>query len=406
MSFASPWKGRRFRQIATCGIQLSLLGGTYEKNMMARLFIGLAIFLNVATVTASPPSNGQALDQGLEQSLEQLLTPYIAAKRFSGTLSYRCGGSPARTKSFGLCDRERQIACGPTTKYRIGSVSKNFTAAAILRLAEAGQLSLSDTVAKWVPEYDPRNLQLNGHSVTIHHLLSHTGGLPSYEVTQHLKDNVWRRAVSPLEMVEVLQSQPLAFEPGTKFEYSNFGYNLLGLIVARASKNEFETEMSHVFQAAGLRNTGITLAQQAGLAKGYAFYVPNQIWYSLYDSDVFKDRDLYIFNGAGSLHSTTGDLLHWVDSLKNHSVLTSESFALMLKPNLQGYGYGWSHTQIGRTAVNWHNGILSPLGFYSEVGFRSDQDFSFALLTNVDVLSISKEAIQDVRDFLAAECRL
>jgi len=340
-------------------------------------------------------------------SLEDLLAPYLTDNRFSGTLSFKCNGAQPQTVSVGHCNREKGELCRKDIKYRIGSLSKNFTATAVLRLYEKGKLNLEDKLSAWIPEYDAKNLTLNGKDVTIHNLLSHTSGLPSYEKTQHAKENIWKRAISASEMIEQVDSQTLAFEPGSSYEYSNLGYRLLTLIIERASAQKFEDYLQETLGLGLLTQTGVVLPNQEGLARGYFFYEPEKTWFSLYDlDDYFKDRDLLTFNGSGSLYSTTDELIQWIDALRTYKILRKETFALMLKENLEEYGYGWTYKKLGSTRLAWHNGALSPLGFYSESGFIPDGDFAYALFANVDMTSISQDALKIIESYLVDQCSL
>ncbi len=340
-----------------------------------------------------------------EDSLRQKLSSFVEDGSFSGVLSFKCDDGKLETYAFGECDRENKTLCTAETKFRIGSVSKNFTAAAILSLTESENLKLEDSVSKWIPEYNPENLILNEVPVTIHHLLSHTSGLPLYEGTQHLKDNIWRRPITVLEMIEAVHAQPLKTVPGVHYEYSNLGFRLLSLIVERASQNNFSAQLNLLLQKASMENTGAALPNQEGLAKGYFIY--NDKWFSLYDSgDFFADRDLITFTGSGSLYSSVSDLIKWMDALREGKILSKESFSLMLKPNLENYGYAWTQMYMGDTLLAWHNGALSPLGFYSEAGFDANKKFAYSLLLNVNMTSVKKEALKTVHDYMAQQCSL
>lgn len=340
-----------------------------------------------------------------EDSLRQQLATFVEDGSFSGVLSFKCDDGKLETYVFGECDRENRTFCTSETKFRIGSVSKNFTATAILSLAESENLQLEDSVSKWLPEYKQENLSLNEVPVTIHHLLSHTAGLPQYESTQHFKDNMWRRPITALEMIEAVDSQPLKTEPGMQYEYSNLGYRLLGLIVERASQNNFSVKLNFMLQQASMANTGAALTNQEGLAKGY-FYNKDK-WLSLYDSgSYFADRDLITMTGSGSLYSTASDLIKWADALREGKIISKERLDLMLKPNLENYGYGLSQMYLGDRLLAWHNGALSPLGFYSETGFDANKNFAYSLLLNVNMSSVKKEALKTVRNYMVQQCSL
>lgn len=364
---------------------------------------GLISSLLIAVTTSTFASGGETMSK----TLDDLLAPYVEDKKFSGVLTFQCKSGNVQSHSFGLCDREKQIPCALQTKFRIGSISKNFTAAAILKLSELHKLKLDDLVSKWIPEYGAENLILHNQPVTIHHLLSHTSGVPVYETTMHAKENLWKKQVTTLEMIKEVGTLGLRFEPGQQFEYSNFGYNLLTLIIERASGQSFEIFLQELLFIAKLQSTGITLPDQSGLAKGYVFDSQISEWFSFYDfQDIFIDQNLVTFNGAGSMYSTAADLINWVDALRAEQIVSQESLDLMVKPNLNNFGYGWVRRPYGTTQIMWHNGALSPVGVYAELGFDVMSSFAYALLTNIDISSHDPQVLMLLERFIVERCDL
>lgn len=340
------------------------------------------------------------------ETLKVILNDYVESGEFSGVVAYKCNGIQ-ETVSFGYCDREKKTPCVADTKFRIASVSKNFTAAIVMRLSEAGLLSLQDDVSKWIPEYTAERLTLNNKTVKIQHLLSHTSGLPAYETTDHALQNLWKAPVSATTMVDVVKSSPLLSEPGLQFAYSNLGYNLLALISERASGKKFDSLISEISALAHLKNTGTYLPHQEGLAKGYYVFPSTSVFDSLYNyDDFFKDKDLVSFMGAGSLYSTAEDLILWMDAVQNHKFLNSESVALMTTPDKNNFGYGWTVMPFNTTTVTWHNGALTPLGVFSEIGYSKEKQFSYALLSNIDINNQNREALKKIFNFLISKCSL
>ena len=181
--------------------------------------------------------------------------------------------------AFGKSNRETGLANTALTKFRIGSMSKSFTSAAILKLAEDGILSIDDLASKWLPDYPPAHLEKDGQAVTLRHLMSHESGIPNWEETQFFKDHVFVKLVCLSEIMASVSSLPLDTKPGTVYAYSNTGYNLLALIVERASGMPFEAYLKRfIFPSAHLENSGINLPNQDGLAKGYFKDPDNASW--------------------------------------------------------------------------------------------------------------------------------
>ncbi len=171
-------------------------------------------------------------------------------------------------KSYGLADAESHTPIGPTTKFRIGSITKQFTAAAILKLVDEGKLSLEDKLARFIPDY-PR-----GQEVSIHHLLSHTSGIPNFTSKWSFIFNV-TQAVEPEEQIASFKRDPYDFDPGARWAYSNSGYFLLGYIVQKVSQRTYEEYLRKTFfEPLGMPDTGVHRAGAAlkNEALGYAFH--------------------------------------------------------------------------------------------------------------------------------------
>ena len=202
-------------------------------------------------------------------------------------------------KAYGLADVKGKMANTPNTTFRIGSVSKQFTAAAILRLQERGELSVEDSLAKYYPEWP------NGGNITLHHLLTHTSGMYSYTSHPLFAFQVSKPA-NIASLIPAIQKEKVNFAPGEKWAYCNSGYFLLGLIIEKVSRKSYgrflETEF---FIPLGMKNTGVHVAgkepegEALGYAKGILGYRLSNNW------------DMSWAGGAGALYSTTADLHRW-----------------------------------------------------------------------------------------------
>ena len=207
-----------------------------------------------------------------QKNYPKLLDAYVQAefkvKEFNGTVLVMQKGKAMYEKSFGLADREWNVANTNETKYRIGSVTKQFTAACILQLAEQGKLNLDDKLSKYIPDYP------KGDSITTHMLLNHTSGIKNYTDLPEF----WPKAILPLStdsMIALFKNKPLDFSPGTNWNYSNSGYFLLGVIVEKVSGKKLN-------YAIGARRPGDVIAIYANnnLAKTELKWTPE---YSLDD---------------------------------------------------------------------------------------------------------------------------
>ncbi len=207
---------------------------------------------------------------GAQKNYPQLVDNYMQAelkvKEYNGAVLIVKKGKPIYQKAFGLADREWNILNTVNTKFRIGSITKQFTAACILQLAERGKLNLDDKLSKYIKDYP------KGDSVTIHMLLNHTSGIKNYTDIGAF----WPKAILPLSldsMMAIFKNEPYDFSPGTQWNYSNSGYFLLGVIVEKVSGKMFSDYLlENVIQKAGLNNTSMdhldSILQMR--AKGYS----------------------------------------------------------------------------------------------------------------------------------------
>lgn len=266
-------------------------------------------------------------------------------------------------KGFGFASLEHHVPIKPETKFRIGSITKQFTASAILKLQEDGLLSVNDPLSKFIPDF-PR-----GGEVTIHHLLTHISGIHSYTSKPDLLKTVTAE-VKPAEHIESFKNDEFDFEPGEKWLYNNSGYFLLGYIVKEVSGESFADYLKNTFfEPLGMKDTGIhhwslILEHEA---TGYA-----------YENSKFKkalDWDMSRAGGAGALYSTVEDMHRWNEAVFNGKVLSGSSLKAAFTPvtlndgsvaNAMGgkYGYGWMFSEIRGIDEIAHGGGLHGFSTY------------------------------------------
>jgi CubicO group peptidase (beta-lactamase class C family) len=276
-------------------------------------------------------------------------------------------------KAYGLANLEQHIPATPATNYRLASVTKQFTAAAILLLAEDGKLSLSDPIRKWFP-----TLPAAVDSVTITHLLSHTSGIVDYEDVMPEGTTV---QVHDADVLRLLESQDTTyFKAGSSYRYSNSGYSLLSLIVQRASGKTFATFLhDRIFQPLGMKNS---VAFEDGISR-----VANRAYgYTLRDGKwTQKDQSTTsAVLGDGGIYSSIDDLMKWDAALYDSRLLSDESRRLAFTPHAQTkepgvqYGFGW---MISGDAI-WHSGETS--GFRNVIVRYPKSRLTVVILTNRD----------------------
>jgi len=276
-------------------------------------------------------------------------------------------------RSYGLSNLEDRITATPGTNYRLASVTKQFTAAAILLLAEDGKLSLDDRLKKWLP-----SLPHAADPVTIEHLLTHTSGIVDYEdvipsgTTAQLDD---------ADVLHLLESQDSTyFNPGSGYRYSNSGYALLALIVERASGKSFATFLrERIFIPLGMSQT---VAYEEGIStvptRAYGYTLRNGKW-------TRKDQSVTsAVLGDGGIYSSIADLVKWDAAWYDSRLLGDESRVLAVQPHTDTdkpevkYGFGWRIT--GESL--WHSGETS--GFRNVIVRYPKRRVTVVILTNRD----------------------
>ncbi|HEY0762655.1 MAG TPA: serine hydrolase [Pyrinomonadaceae bacterium] len=273
-----------------------------------------------------------ALAQDHAAKIQELLALAHKYRQFNGSALVAENGKVVYKGAFGLANMEWNIPNTPDTKFRLGSITKQFTATLTLQLVEQGKIKLDAKISDYLPDYR-KDI---GQKVTIHHLLTHTSGIPSYTSQPGFFENVSRNPYKVDEFVKKYASGDLEFEPGSKYSYNNSGYFLLGAIIEHVTGKPYEQVLKeNIFAPLGMNNTGYdhhnTILPKR--ATGYS-KTPDGYTNSLY-------LDMSIPYAAGSMYSTVEDLFLWDQALYTNKVLSEQSKALMYKPFLDNYAYGW-----------------------------------------------------------------
>ena len=275
---------------------------------------------------------GTLAAQDKASAIRALLTGYHNAGVFNGAALVSENGKLIVESGVGLADFEWKIPNTPDTKFRLGSMTKQFTATLVLQLVEEGKLSIDSTLSSVLPYYR----RDSGAKVTIHHLLRHTSGIPSLTDLPNFDRDVSRNPYAIRELIEKYCSGDLEFEPGTKYYYNNSGYIILGAIVEQVTGKNYEQALRErifdplVMNASGYDHSRTILEKRA---RGYV-----QALAGMRNADYL---DMSIPAGAGSLYSTVEDLYTWDQALYRDQILSAQAKARMFTPGLQNYGYGW-----------------------------------------------------------------
>ena len=265
----------------------------------------------VETPPAQPAAQSDLADR-LDAYIDSYGKERGQAYRFSGYVHVVKADQVLYSKAFEYANRQTETVATPNTSFRIGSVTKQFTAAAIMLLEKQGKLALTDTIRKHLPSYPASS---GGDKVTIHHLLTHTGGVPSYTNDEEVMKRR-AQAMTTAELLATFKDKALDFEPGEEFEYSNSGYVILGAIIEKVAGSSYAEAMNKlVFEPAALTDTVVGDAPKAReRALGYQTNPQGEV--------VPADPiDMSVPHAAGAIRSTALDLVRWHEVLEDGSVL-------------------------------------------------------------------------------------
>ena len=266
---------------------------------------------------------------------------------FSGNVLIAQKGEVVYNQSYGYADREFKILNDENTRFKIASITKPFTAMAMLKLVEEGKLSLTDSVGQFLSD-----VPLEWKSLNIHQLLTHTSGLiHTWDV---LEDSILMFQKENFKnTLEWYFEKPLQFEPGSSFDYSGVGYLLLAAIIESVTNTTYDQYLKQViFEPLSMNDTGAADPESIinNLAKGYVI-----------DSTGIRNAANFyipILTGGGHLYSTASDLLKWDRALAECSILSEEMTGSMYTPVLENYGYGWNITKNDSLNMVYHHGVF------------------------------------------------
>ncbi len=314
------------------------------------------------------PRSGFSQDTG---RLTEAVKAVATDDRFMGSVLIAKGDKVVFEMSSGWAVAEWKIPNSVTTKFRIGSITKQFTAASILLLEERGKLSIDDLLAKHVP-----GVPAAWKNITLKHLLGHTSGIPDFTTLPPYKE--WRiTGPSPAMIFERVREFPLEFSPGSKFQYSNTDYILLGWVIELASGQTYrEFVKQNIFEPLGMTDSGYDSATEivSQRAAGYRSGARG-----LRNANYV---DMRVPHAAGGLYSTSGDLLKWTLALFGGKLLQPGSLEKMTTPGRGGYAFGLAvGEKNGRMRLAHAGGID---GFGSFLAYFPASGATIAVLSNVE----------------------
>ncbi|MRG27654.1 serine hydrolase domain-containing protein [Laceyella tengchongensis] len=298
---------------------------------------------------------------------------------FNGSILVGYKGEVLICQGYGLANVENNVPNTPQTKYRIGSITKGFTATAILQLQEQGVLSVQDTIDRYLPDF------LNGKQITIHHLLTHTSGIPDFTSFPDYWTRIMRLPSTLDQTIALFKELSLEFTPGERFSYCSSSYLLLTKIIEQLSGQSYEEYLQqYILQPLHMNNSGVDNGRTIlkHMASGYT------IWKEKIHSEFI---DMSIPLGGYGLYSTVEDLYLWDQALYTNQLISDESLCSMFSPYQQNYGYGWAIQQIEiggkkRTCIS-HYGDIN--GFCGDILRFVDDNLTVIVLSNLSFTPVT-----------------
>jgi CubicO group peptidase (beta-lactamase class C family) len=304
------------------------------------------------------------------ERMDEIVQTYVRDKTFMGTVLVARGDEVIFNKGYGSANLEWDVPNVPATKFRLGSVTKQFTAASILLLEERGRLKLDDPVKKYLPDAPAA-----WDAITIYNLLTHTSGIPNFTALPDYT-SLKLRATPVEKTIVAVRDKPLDFAPGEKMSYSNSGYLVLGYVIERVTGGSYEKFVTdNIFTPLGMKDSGYD-SNTAVIARRAAGYMPSAA--GPVNAGFIH---MSIPHAAGALYSTTGDLLRWEQGLFGGKLISAASLAKMTTPFKGDYALGVVVQTAGGRKVVQHGGGID--GFNTFLAYYPDTKVTVAVLANL-----------------------
>lgn len=336
----------------------------YRIYTLLFLIASIGSFFNIVTA------------QSLEAKIDSLLLTVFNDKNGpGGVFMVAQQGRVVYHKAFGKANLELDVDLTPDNVFQLGSMTKQFTAIAILMLEEQGKLNVNDPVCKYIPDYPSKN-------VTLHQLLTHTSGIRDFTKIKSLS-SISQQEMTPKMMVDFFKNEPADFPPGTKFEYNNSGYILLGYIIELVSGDTYENFIKrYIFDKAGMTQSYYASDRKVIHKRAYGYHKKE---YGYVNKTVISFSVPF---SSGSLMSTAGDMLKWQNALSKNQLLgveeTKKAFSKYKLSNGEefSYGYGWHLREMNGLPVREHGGSI--FGFKTMGVYIPGEDIYVIGLSNCD----------------------
>jgi CubicO group peptidase (beta-lactamase class C family) len=310
--------------------------------------------------------------------IDTLLNAYNQLGRFNGSALLAKNGSILLNKGYGYRNAETRELNDEHSIFQLGSVTKQFTSAVILKLQAENKLSVSDKLSKYFPDYP------KGDSITIKELLTHTAGIYNYTNDGNFMKNEITKPKTREQMMALFENKPLDFSPGTSWSYSNSGYSMLGYIIEKVTRTSYEEAVrNYIFSPLQMTHSGFDFTSLKSPEKTVGYFVLNA-----QDTARAPVVDSTISFSAGAIYSTTGDLYRWSHALENNTILSASQQNEAYTPVKNNYGYGWVIDSVdGKRRVS-HNGGIP--GYITTISRVPADGITIILLSNASNQTIGE----------------
>ena len=351
------------------------------RNVSAGLLLGSALAsLSVSdTASATPTQSAGQESDSLAVRVEAFLRPYVASRNFSGVVLVARQGRVLLEQGLGRADLEPDLPTRADHRFCIGSISKSFTAAAVLSLVEQGKVDLDSAVSTYLSRFP------SGDRITVRHLLEHRSGLPNLFFSPAYAELAGRHYERPADVVDLVNGEDLVFEPGEQYSYNNLNYVALAWLVEEmAATTYLDFLESELLTPLGLTSVGLMGSSTdsiPGLAKGQDPVAANGL-----RRERITDRSILV--GAGSTYATARDLWNWFDAVARRQVLSTLPDSVVLD-------------HIGRREdFSGHPAIVASgwdgIGYSAHIVYLRDEHLAVVVVSNINIATVTGEIAEGV----------
>ncbi len=311
-----------------------------------------------------------SVGQDMTAKLDTLLSTYARQNKFNGSVLVAKIGAILLDKGYGYRNAANKVRNDEKTIYQLGSITKQFTAAIILKLQEENKLNVQDKLSKYFPDYP------KGDSITIAQLLTHTAGIYNYTNNADFMAKEVTIPATREKIMALFKDKPLDFSPGTGWNYSNSGYSLLGYIIEIAAKKPYEEVVrNYIFTPLQMMHSGFDFTHLKSNEKATGYFKIDNI-----NAAPAPIVDSTVSFSAGAIYSTTDDLYRWHKALETNAILTKASQEKAYTPVRNNYGYGWTIDSLQGMRRVAHGGGIH--GFITNIARVPEDDACIVLLSN------------------------